>query len=63
MKKKYIVFEIYGWGYNYFDETGQCYTDYMLEEMKQPIPTFDDYNKAKAIADRFLYARVKELKR
>lgn len=57
---KYAVFESYGFGENYFTESGQCVPDYELEKSGQEIPTMDK-RSAEIIAERGRYRQIKQI--
>lgn len=58
--KKYIVFENWAFGTNYYDEIGRVFPDYELEKTGQPIPTMTK-KQAENIAQRNYYRQIKEI--
>lgn len=58
--KKYIVFERWTGGTNYYDASGLVHPDYELEKTGQPIPTMTK-RQAEIIAERNYYYHIKEI--
>lgn len=57
-KRKYIVFEDYLFGRNYYNEKLQCVPDYQITENKIPVVNEDIMS---ILIERNPYLRVEEL--
>lgn len=57
--EKYIVYESYAFGKNYYDKSGKVYPDYTLKENNLDIPVMDK-KQAENLAERFRAAIIKK---
>lgn len=53
--KKYIVFETYAFGINYYNKRLQCVPDYAITDNKIPVV---DYNTMATLIERNPYLQV-----